>query len=119
MRLLNTPLRIRSLELKNRVILPPMAYIKGDDQSRVTPELCAYYHKMAKAGFGLIVTEHCFVSPEGQASARQLSVSRDSDIEGMSRLAEPRSGRSSGERPWRPAPCMSPGSGIRIFFLTS
>ena len=88
MRLLSTPLRIRSLELKNRVILPPMAYIKGDDQSRVTPELCAYYHKMAKAGFGLIVTEHCFVSPEGQASARQLSVSRDSDIEGMSRLAD-------------------------------
>ena len=88
MHLLSTPLRIRSLELKNRVILPPMAYIKGDDQSRVTPELCAYYHKMAEAGFGLIVTEHCFVSPEGQASARQLSVSRDSDIEGMSRLAD-------------------------------
>ena len=118
MRLLSTPLRIRSLELKNRVILPPMAYIKGDDQSRVTPELCAYYHKMAEAGFGLIVTEHCFVSPEGQASARQLSVSRDSDIEGMSRLAD--SIHSCGEeRPWLPAPCTSPGSGIRIFFLTS
>ncbi len=88
MRLLNTPVRIRGLELKNRVILPAMAYIKGDDQSRVTPELCAYYHKMASAGFGLIVTEHCFVSPEGQASFRQVSVSRDSDVEGLSRLAD-------------------------------
>ena len=88
MRLLSTPLRIRSLELKNRVILPAMAHVKGDAQSRVTPELCDYYRGMAARGYGLIVTEHCFVSPEGQASFRQLSVSRDSDVEGLSRIAD-------------------------------
>ena len=88
MRLIDTPLRIRSMELKNRVILPAMAHVKGDAQSRVTPELCDYYRGMAARGYGLIVTEHCFVSPEGQASFRQLSVSRDSDVEGLSRIAD-------------------------------
>ena len=89
MKILNTPLTIRNLTLKNRILLPPMAVVKGDMESRVTDELVAYYDEKAASGlFGLIVTEHCFVSPEGQASERQLSVSRDSDIPGLRRIAE-------------------------------
>ena len=89
MKMLNTPLTIRNLTLKNRIILPPMAVVKGDMESRVTDELVAYYDEKAASGiFGLIVTEHCFVSPEGQASERQLSVSRDSDIPGLRRIAD-------------------------------
>ncbi len=89
MTLLNTPLTLKDLTLKNRVILPPMAYVKGDLESRVTDELCAYYEEKAATGLlGLIVTEHCFVSPEGQASERQLSAAKDSDISGLRRIAE-------------------------------
>ena len=89
MKILNTPLTIKNLTLKNRILLPPMAVVKGDMESRVTDELVAYYDEKAASGiFGLIVTEHCFVSPEGQASERQLSVSRDSDISGLQRIAE-------------------------------
>ena len=89
MKILNIPLTIRNLTLKNRILLPPMAVVKGDMESRVTDELVAYYDEKAASGlFGLIVTEHCFVSPEGQASERQLSVSRDSDIPGLRRIAE-------------------------------
>ena len=89
MKMLNTPLTIRNLTLKNRIILPPMAVVKGDMESKVTDELVAYYDEKAASGiFGLIVTEHCFVSPQGQASERPLSVSRDSDIPGLRRIAE-------------------------------
>ena len=89
MNLLQTPITINKLPLKNRLILPPMAYIKGDDASRVTDALCAYYDEKAASGlFGLIVSEHCFVSPDGQASERQISISRDSDIPGLRKLVE-------------------------------
>ena len=89
MNLLNTSLILKNLTLKNRLILPPMAAVKGDMESRVTDELVAYYEDKAASGiFGLIYTEHLFVSPEGQASERQLSIAKDSDIPGLRRIAD-------------------------------
>ena len=41
MKILNTPLTIKNLTLKNRILLPPMAVVKGDMESRVTDELVA------------------------------------------------------------------------------
>ena len=54
MKILNTPLTIRNLTLKNRILLPPMAVVKGDMESRVTDELVAYYDEKAASGiFGI------------------------------------------------------------------
>ena len=50
MKMLNTPLTIRNLTLKNRIILPPMAVVKGDMESRVTDELVAYYDERRRPG---------------------------------------------------------------------
>ena len=68
--------------------MPPMATSKSDD-GKVSAELLDYYSQRAKGGYlGLIITEHCFVSREGQASINQVSVTQDEDIEGLSRLAQ-------------------------------
>jgi len=88
MSLLSTPVRVRGLELKNRLILPPMAVVKGDEKNFVTDDTCTYYREKGAMGFGLIVTEHWFVSREGQASATQLSAARPEDLEGMKRIAD-------------------------------
>ena len=40
MSLLNTPIKIGTLELKNRLVMPPMATAKSDDEGRVTAPLC-------------------------------------------------------------------------------
>ena len=52
-------------------------------------DLLAYYDARSKGGcIGLIVTEHAYVSPEGKAHEGQLSVSRDTDIPGLTKLVE-------------------------------
>lgn len=52
-------------------------------------DLLAYYDARSKGGYiGLIVTEHAYISPEGKAHEGQLSVSRDTDIPGLTKLVE-------------------------------
>ena len=64
---LQQPLSLKSCELKNRLVLPPMATEKAS-QGIVSHELCHYYENMSHGGyFGLIFIEHSYVSPEGQA----------------------------------------------------
>ena len=48
-----------------------------------------YYDARTKGGdFGLVITEHHFVSPEGRASSKQLSIVEDSKIESNHDLVE-------------------------------
>ena len=87
MSLLNSPISVGNIELKNRLVMPPMATEKSDENGNVTEKLCEYYSEKSKGGYiGLIITEHSFVSPEGKASKGQLSISKDADIEGMKKI---------------------------------
>ena len=87
MSIIKTPVKIRNLSIESRIIMPPMATSKSAD-GKVSDELLDYYEKRAQGGYlGLIITEHCFISREGQAGANQVSVAKDEDIEGLSRLA--------------------------------
>lgn len=89
MSILNSPVTINGLALKNRLVMPPMATSKAAQGGAVTDDLCAYYAERAAGGcIGLIVTEHCFVSPEGRAHAGQLSIASDADIPGLRRLTD-------------------------------
>ena len=86
--MLNTKIRLGKLELKNRLVMPPMATEKCSGGS-VTDELLRYYDLMTAGGYlGLVETEHCYISPEGQASPHQLSIADDSCIEGLAKLTE-------------------------------
>lgn len=87
MNLLNTSIRIKNLELKNRLVMPPMAISKGDKNGHVTKETLDYYREKSDGGYiGLIIAEHSYVSPEGKAGKGQLSISDDSDIIGLQQL---------------------------------
>lgn len=82
------PISIGTLSLRNRLVMPPMAVKKGENGT-VTQRVMDYYEQRVKDGvFGLVVTEHCYVSATGQASPGQLSLSRDEDIEGLSQLVD-------------------------------
>ncbi len=87
MSLLNSPITVGNIEIKNRLVMPPMATAKADQNGNVTENLCEYYSEKSRYGYiGLIITEHSFVSPEGKASKEQLSISKDTDIEGLKNL---------------------------------
>ena len=89
MYLLQTPMKIKNIEIHNRLVMAPMECRRTDEKSQVTEEMLKYYDERTRDGaFGLVVTEHHFVSPEGRASDRQLSIVDDSKIESNRRLAE-------------------------------
>lgn len=83
--LLHEALKVGSIVLKNRLVMPPMATEKSA-KGQVTDGLIAYYGDMARSGPGLIIQEHSFVSPDGRASANQVSLAADADIPGLQRL---------------------------------
>lgn len=87
--MIDEPIRIGKVELKNRLAMAPMAVYKADAAGRVTAALAAHYAERAqRSGVGLIITEHSFVAPEGRAKPNQVSVSRDADVMGLSALAD-------------------------------
>ena len=87
--LLKQPLRIKNLDIHNRLVMAPMECRKTDELGDVSHGMLDYYDQRSRGGdFGLIITEHHFVSPEGRASLQQLSIVDDSKIESNRRLAE-------------------------------
>lgn len=72
------------MELKNRLVMPPMARSQADENGKVTSKTLDYYREKSAGGYiGLIIVEHSFVSQEGKAGKGQLSISDDSDISGL------------------------------------
>lgn len=87
MSILNTSIHVNQMELKNRLVMPPMATGKSEADGTVSDTLCQYYAEKSKGGYlGLIITEHSYISKEGKASSSQLSISSDEDIPGLTRL---------------------------------
>lgn len=85
---LKEPIKIKNLEIANRLVLPPMHTGKCPD-GKVSPELCEYYVRRAANGaVGLIITEFSYVSRQGRATPVQLSLADDSDIEGHKTLVD-------------------------------
>lgn len=83
------PLRTDSIVLHNRLVMPPMATAKAESNGKVNQEVLDYYKEKSEGGYiSLIIVEHSFIKPEGKASENQLSVSDDSVIEGLQKLAD-------------------------------
>lgn len=85
---MKSPITINRVPLKNRLIMPPMATSKTAD-GEVNEELIAYYREKSAGGYiGLIITEHSYVALSGKAAAGQMSIARDSDVDGLKRLVD-------------------------------
>jgi 2,4-dienoyl-CoA reductase-like NADH-dependent reductase (Old Yellow Enzyme family) len=86
---LNKSLDNSKLPLKNRLVFPPMATSKSNEDGKVSKELIDYYDEKSQGGYiSLLIIEHSFVTPQGKASKGQLSVADDSAGEGLKKLAQ-------------------------------
>ena len=56
--------KIGTLEIKNRIVMPAMGGILGDESGFITKAEIAYYEARARGGTGLIVSAACTVAPE-------------------------------------------------------
>lgn len=80
--------KIGRLELKNRIVMPPMGTGLASSTGEVTNELVRYYEERAKGGCGLIITEIARVDDvEGIGLANQISVTNVNKIPGLEKLA--------------------------------
>jgi NADPH2 dehydrogenase len=84
-----TPLKVRSMNLANRLVMPPMATAKAGSDGKVSKALLDYYEEKSRGGFiSLIIIEHSYIDPEGKAGNNQLSLSDDAAIPGLMKLAD-------------------------------
>lgn len=82
-----TPGKIGNVEIKNRIVMPPMMLGFGQMDGKPTEEMMNYYEERAKGGTGLIVTEITRVNDFSGASAfAQLAISHDYHIEPLAEM---------------------------------
>lgn len=79
------PMKIGNLEIKNRIVIPPMGVNYGDGTGVLTPREKAYFVARAKGGYGLITSPCVSVDNElcGVMSAGEMTLTNDSVNEGL------------------------------------
>ncbi len=79
-------IRIKNINLSNRIVMPPLAVRNPEKSGFVNDTVIDYYSKMSKLGIGLVITENNFVSPESRVMPNQLLLSHDKFVEGHKKL---------------------------------
>lgn len=83
-----TPLRIKNIKIKNRIVLPPLVrFSMIEEDGYVTEKLLKWYESIAKDEVGMIIVEATCVSSDGKLRKNQLGIWDDSFIEGLSKIA--------------------------------
>lgn len=83
------PFRLGRLELRNRIVMPPMVTSYGSEDSLVTEQLKDYYAARARGGVGLVIVEAaCVDAPAGKIIKRQLQIDDDRFVPGLTELAQ-------------------------------
>lgn len=80
------PIRIGTMEVKNRFVMAPMVTNYSEKDGSVTDRLVAYHRARAKGGVGLIITEATYVHPCGKGFSNELGIYKDELVPGLERL---------------------------------
>lgn len=82
-----SPIKIRGLELKNRIILPAMGTRMASEKGEITDRLIAYHAARTKGGCGLNIVEVAAVH-RPSSPAHFVWICEDSLIEGHKKLTD-------------------------------
>ena len=80
------PGRMGRLELKNRIVFPPMITRYMDEKGGISDRLIDYYAERARGGAGLIVIEASY--PRSSGYPGRIYLNDDKFIPGLKRLVE-------------------------------
>ncbi len=84
-----TEYKIKNINIKNRIVQPPMVRFSLIDKSGyVNNKLVEWYGDIAKSGVGLIIVEASAVEENGKLRENQIGIWNDSFIEGLTRIAQ-------------------------------
>ncbi|MFO7152385.1 MAG: NADPH dehydrogenase NamA [Bacillota bacterium] len=79
-------IKIKDMEVRNRIVMPPMCMYSSDDDGHAKPWHLIHYATRAIGGAGLIIQEATAVEKRGRISARDLGLWDDSHVEGLARI---------------------------------
>lgn len=83
------PLTIKRMNVKNRVVMPPMGTNFGGESGEFKDEHIKYYEQRAKGGTGLIIVENaCVDFPLGSNGTTQIRIDHDKYIPALYKLTE-------------------------------
>ena len=82
------PFRISQMELRNRIVMPPVTTQYGSEEGYVTERARNRYEVWACGGAALLIVEVSYVHPRGQSFGYQLNIGDDKFIPGLSELAQ-------------------------------
>ncbi|MDD4334661.1 MAG: NADH:flavin oxidoreductase [Desulfotomaculaceae bacterium] len=88
MSLLNTPVKIKNVEIKNRLLRSATVESKADIDGFVTDDLLELYYHLAAGGTGILITGAAAVEPAGKGFAQQICVFNDNFLPGLKKLAD-------------------------------
>src|SRR5512132_3451731 len=88
MNILLTSARIGSVEIRNRIVMPPMTTRTADAEGYVTDDSVAYYLARARGGVGLITIEMASPEKAGRHRRREVGVYDNRFVPGLTRLVD-------------------------------
>ncbi|MBC2581043.1 NADPH dehydrogenase NamA [Clostridium sp. DJ247] len=80
--------KVKNLEIKNRIVMPPMCMYSSDNNGSVKPWHYVHYVTRAIGGVGLIIVEATAVEGRGRISDRDLGIWDDSHIDGLKSIVD-------------------------------
>lgn len=83
-----SPGRIGGVEIRNRIVMPPMTTRLADAEGYVTEATIAYFRARAAGGVGLVTVEMASPEKVGRHRARELGIYDDRFLPGLTRLVE-------------------------------
>ena len=83
-----SPFRIGNLDLKNRIVMPPMATHFAAEDGSINDRHIAYYLRRIKGGVGYITSEHTGIMKQGRAFPNMTLIDSDQHIPHFKRLVE-------------------------------
>ena len=83
-----SPAGIGGVEIRNRIVMPPMTTRLAEDDGRVTEQTIAYFRARAAGGVGLVTVEMASPEKVGRHRARELGIYDDRFLPGLTRLVE-------------------------------
>jgi len=84
--ILFTPARIGLVEIKNRIVMPPMTTRTADAEGFVTDDSIAYYLARVRGGTGLITVEMASPEKAGRHRRHEIGIYDDRFLPGLTRL---------------------------------
>ena len=83
-----SPLTLRGITLRNRILMPSMCMYCAAKDGIATDWHLSHYHARARGGVGLVIMEATAVEPRGRISANDLGLWDDAQIAPLARIAD-------------------------------